>query len=197
MKSSVRHLTVRQIPGRRARPARRLLAALLLCAALPGPLPRLQAQAPAPAPVTGLTEAEAPNTFWDCTLPGGNYTVLLGKISVISLHEFSLVGGRVTELNIVTEGDALARFYFMEAVPPGSGTAAADLAKTRLTELANQAADRTGTDKTWQKVQKDYPLSTHAHTIEFRIQTKADLLALHASAKRAWTTGRGRIVTVK
>ena len=153
------------------------------------------ASAQTPAPASSLTDAEAQNSFWDCTLPGGNYTVLLNKISVVSLHEFNLPGGRVTELNIVTEGDALARFYFMEAALPGGGTAAAEVAKTRLTELAETAADRTGTDKTWQKVQKDYPLATHAHTIEFRLQTKADLTALHASAKRAWMTGKGRTIS--
>jgi hypothetical protein len=161
----------------------------LACASL------ASAQTPAPAPTSSLSDAEAQNSFWDCTLPGGNYTVLLNKISVVSLHEFNLPGGRVTELNIVTEGDALARFYFMEAALPGGGTAAGDLAKTRLTELAETAADRTGTDKTWQKVQKDYPLATHAHTIEFRVQTKADLTALHASAKHAWMTGKGRKIS--
>jgi hypothetical protein len=169
------------------------IAPLLFLVALTG-FSQAQTPAPTPAPTT-VTDIEVPTSFWDCTLPGGNYTVALSKISVVSLHEFNLPGGRVTELNIVTEGDALARFYFMEAVLPGGGTAAADLAKTRLTGLAEAAADRTGTDKTWQKVQKDYPLATHAHTIEFRLATKADLTALHASAKRAWMTGKGRTVS--
>lgn len=156
------------------------------------------AQAPAPAaPASpGVTDTEGQVAFWDCTLPGGSYTVALNKISVVSLHEFNLTGGKVTEMNIVTEGAGLARFYFMEAALPGGGTAAAEVAKARLTELANTAADRTGTEKIWQKVQKDYPLATHAHTIEFRLQNKADLIAIHGSAKRAWMTGRGRTVSV-
>ena len=143
-----------------------------------------------------MTEGDAPNNFWDCTLPGGSYTVALNRINVVSLHEFTLPGGRVTELNIVTEGAGLARFYYMEAALPGSGSAAGELARARITELANTAADRTGTDKVWQKVQKDYPLATHAHTMEFRLQNKADLTTIHASAKRAWMTGKGRTVTV-
>ena len=167
------------------------LSSLLLLTALP-----CLTLAQAPAPVTsGVTDQESPNNFWDCTLPGGNYTVALNRISVVSLHEFNLTGGRVTEMNIVTEGAGLARFYFMEAALPGSGSAAAELARTRLTELANTAADRTGPEKVWQKVQKDYPLATHAHTVEFRLQNKADLTALHASAKRAWMTGKGRTVS--
>lgn len=169
-------------------------APLLLIAALPC---LCLAQAPAPAaPAPGVTDAEVPNNFWDCTLPGGNYTVSLNRINVVSIHEFNLPGGRVTEMNIVTEGAGLARFYYMEASLPGGGTAAAEVAKARLTDLANTAADRTGTDKVWQKVQKDYPLATHAHTIEFRLQNKADLTSLHTSAKRAWMTGKGRTVTV-
>ena len=143
-----------------------------------------------------MQQSDALDRFWDCTLPGGSYTVALARISVVSLQEFNLPGGRVTEMNIVTDGAALARFYYMEAALPGAGTAAADLAKTRLTELANTAADRAGVDKVWQKVQKDYPLATHAHTIEFRLQNKADLIAIHASARTAWITGRGRAVTV-
>lgn len=166
----------------------------LLIALWPG-LTVAQTPAPAAPAAPGVTDTEAQNNFWDCTLPGGSYTVALNKISVVSLHEFNLTGGRVTEFNIVTEGAGMARFYYMEAALPGSGSAAAEAAKTRLTELANTAADRTGTEKVWQKVLKDYPLATHAHTIEFRLQSKADLIALHASAKRAWMTGRGRTVT--
>ena len=170
------------------------ILSILLFAALPCLSP---AQAPAPAALApGVTEGDAPNNFWDCTLPGGSYTVALNRINVVSLHEFTLPGGRVTELNIVTEGAGLARFYYMEAALPGSGSAAGELAKARITELANTAADRTGTDKVWQKVQKDYPLATHAHTMEFRLQNKADLTTIHASAKRAWMTGKGRTVTV-
>jgi hypothetical protein len=169
---------------------------LLLLAALPT-LSLAQAPAPPTTPAAGsVTDTEVPNNFWDCKLPGGSYTVALGKISVVSIHEFSLPGGRVTEMNIVTEGAGLARFYYMEPSLPGGGLAAAEVARTRITELANTAAERTGTDKTWEKVQKDYPLATHAHTIEFRLQNKADLTSIHASAKRAWMTGRGRTVSV-
>ncbi|MES2706141.1 MAG: hypothetical protein V4726_05995 [Verrucomicrobiota bacterium] len=159
-------------------------------------LPLAAQTTPAPAPTGAVTDTEVKNAFWDCTLPGGSYTVLLSKISVVSLHEFNLTGGRVTELNIVTEGDALARFYFMEPLSVGSVSGAAEAAKARLTELADAAADRTGTDKVWRKVMKDYPLATHAHTIEFRLQNKADLIALHQSARTAWMKGMGRTVKV-
>ncbi|MDB6132662.1 MAG: hypothetical protein JWM59_905 [Verrucomicrobiales bacterium] len=160
---------------------------------------RLSAQNPTPTtpPAGGsVTDTDSKNAFWDCTLPGGSYTVLLSRVNVVSLHEFNLTGGRVTEMNVVTEGSALARFYFMESLPVGTASGAAEAAKARLTELADSAADRTGTDKVWRKVVKDYPLATHAHTIEFRLQNKADLLALHQSLRTAWMRGQGRTVRV-
>lgn len=165
-----------------------LLAAFSLpCSAL--------AQAPAtPAPAP-LTDAEAQHRFWDCTLPGGSYTVALSAISVVSVHEFSVKGGQVTELNIVTTGDALARFYFLDPGLPGTSLSAAEVAEKRLKEAANMAAERTGTDKPWEKVHKDYPLATHAHTIEFVLKSKAEVTALANSAKLAWMSGRGRTVT--
>lgn len=173
------------------------LSALLLASTLASTLPSgAQSPATTPAPPGAVSDTESKNAFWDCTLPGGAYTALLSKISVVSLHEFTIPGGRVTEMNIVTEGDALARFYFLEPASAGSASAAAEAAKARITELADAAADRTGTDKVWRKVVKDYPLSTHAHTIEFRLQNKADLLALHQSARTAWMRGVGRTVKV-
>ena len=68
--------------------------------------------------------------------------------------------------------------------------------KERLTDLAENAAERTGTDKVWKKVQKDYPIATHAHTVEYRLQSRDDLAAIHASVKAAWMTGRGRSIRI-
>lgn len=143
-----------------------------------------------------VNDAENKINFWDCQVPGGNYTIALNKISSVSIHEFNVTGGRVTETNVDTEGSVCARFYFMEPIKVGGALSAADLAKERITELADSAADRTGTDKVWRKVQKDYPLATHAHTVEYRLQYKEDVQAIHASIKGAWMTGRGRTIRV-
>lgn len=134
--------------------------------------------------------------FWDCMVPGGNYTVALGRISSVSIHEFNVTGGRVTEVNVDTEGSVCARFYFMEPLKVGGALSAAETAKERITELADSAADRTGTDKIWRRVQKDYPLATHAHTVEFRLQFKEDLQSIHNSVKKAWMTGIGRTIKI-
>ena len=61
---------------------------------------------------------------------------------------------------------------------------------------AETAAERTGTDKVWKQVHKDYPIATHAHTVEFRLQNKSNLYAIHTSVKSAWMSGRGRTIKI-
>ena len=41
-------------------------------------------------------------------------------------------------------------------------------------------------------VQKQYPTTTHAKTIEFRVKDLGTLDALLGSAKGAWISGKGR-----
>lgn len=143
-----------------------------------------------------VNDGENRTGFWDCTVPGGNFTIALGKIASVSIHEFNLTGGRVTEVNVDTEGSVCARFYFMEPLKLGSTLSATEVVNERLNEVADQAAERTGTDKVWRKVQKDYPIATHAHTVEYRLQSKEDLQAIHGSVKGAWMSGRGRSIRV-
>ncbi|HEX2750006.1 MAG TPA: hypothetical protein VHM91_18500 [Verrucomicrobiales bacterium] len=145
---------------------------------------------------TKRTDAENKTNFWDCSVPGGNFTIALGKIASVSIHEFNVTGGRVTEVNVDTEGSVCARFYFIEPLKIGSALSGTELVKDRITELADTAAERTGTDKVWRKVQKDYPIATHAHTVEYRLQTKEEVSAIHGSVKAAWMTGRGRSISI-
>jgi hypothetical protein len=178
--------------------------ALVLAAAIAAAL----AQAPQPAqpqppanPNTGSTnqrvsDAENRTQFWDCAVPGGNFTIALGKIASVSIHEFAMTGGRVTEVNVDTEGSVCARFYFMEPATVGGAFSGTQVVKERLNELAENVADRTGTDKVWKKVIKDYPLATHAHVVEYRLQSREDVAAIHASVKGAWTSGRGRNIRI-
>jgi hypothetical protein len=142
--------------------------------------------------------ADAPNKtpFWDCTVPGGNFTIALGKIASVSIHEFNVVGARITEVNVDSEGSVCARFYFQEPLKVGGALSATEVIKERVTDIADTAADRTGTDKIWRRVQKDYPVATHAHTVEYRVQTKEELTAIHRSAKTAWMNGQGRTLTI-
>lgn len=139
-------------------------------------------QAATPTPMPGQTAIP----LWRCTLPGGTYEVSLRAITGVSSHEYMIDGGvRVTEVNIATNGSLLARFYYLEPVPnpapglPGAGTV--ERAQALLTEGLN----RTGTDA-WKKVVKNYPTSTHAHTVEYRLESKESLTALFNSIESAF-----------
>jgi hypothetical protein len=178
------------------------LLALSLVAVIATAIAQNPPQPPQPQPPTNqgnnqrVNDAENRLSFWDCTVPGGNFTIALSKICSVSIHEFNLTGGRVTEVNVDTEGSVCARFYFMEPLRIGSTLSATEVVKERITEIADTAAERTGTDKVWRKVQKDYPIATHAHTVEFRLQHKEDLQSIHSSVKGAWMSGRGRTIRV-
>ena len=154
------------------------------------------AQSGTAQPAARVSDTENKLGFWDCNVPGGNFTIALAKISSVSVHDFNMVGGRITEVNVDGSGSVCARFYFMEPIKVGSVLAASELAKERITEVADAVADRTGTDKVWRNVQKTYPTSTHAHTVEYRLQNRTDLMAIHKSAKDAWVSNRGRTITI-
>ncbi len=149
-----------------------------------------------------VSDEETKDGWWDCTLPGGNFCVGLGKISSVSIHEYAIpmptqlpgavpLPSRVYEVNVGTDTALVARFYFVEAATEASALNVTKTALERVNQVANEAANRTGTLKLWQMVQKDYPQTTHAHTVEFRLESREDLNRLYGSVKRAWLTGRG------
>ncbi len=169
----------------------------------------LLAQTPAaPAKSTSkVSDEETKTGWWDCTLPGGNFTVGIGKISSVSMHQYIVKSPtqstsavpqatRVYEVNVASDTAMVTRFYFMESASDGGALSSVKTGIDRLGDLANQAAERTGTAKYWQMVQKDYPLSTHAHTVEFRIESLDDLNKLYGSVKRSWLSGRGAKFTI-
>ncbi len=130
--------------------------------------------------------------IWRAQMPAGDYLVNLSAITSLSQHEYTVEGaGKVTEVNIATQGSAIARFYFLEPAlpqaPGGVGQSAIDLMK----EKAEEAVGRAGAADIWSKVVKSYPVATHAHTIEYRVTNKETLSRLFKSAERSWTHGKG------
>ena len=153
-----------------------------------------------PQPASGnqqrVNDAENQTKFWECSTTGGSYTTTLGNITSVSIHEFNVTGGRVTECTIDTNGNTVARFYFMEAMKAGSALSVTNVVKERIEQVGDSVAERTGTAKVWQQVQKDYPIATHAHTVEYRLQNKSDVQAIHGSALGAWKKGIGRTIRI-
>ena len=96
------------------------LAAPLLHAQTRGK-PVTNSTTPAPGSTPGATPAPTNILMWRCNLPGGSYSVALRAIVSVSSHEYLVDGvARVTEVNIDTVGNALARFYYIEPAAPNS-----------------------------------------------------------------------------
>lgn len=180
---------------RRILSGRRWLAlgcALLVCRSAP-------AQTPSPTP-SGTTSSR-PDALWHCTLPGGVYLVALRSIASISSHEYIVDGAaRVTEVTVATNSSVEARFYYLEpaTVNPAPGLGATAALEALQQRVVDATASQTGsTDAVWQKVIKNYPTTTHAHTVEYRLQSKQNLQQLYSSLEQAWTSGKGSNLTTE
>jgi hypothetical protein len=156
------------------------------------------AQTPAPAPATpqpGGNQSAMP--LFRAQLPGGIYEVAVRNIVSVSSHEYLVDGAvRVVEMNIDTLGSILARFYFLEPnipnTPGNIGTAAIDKAQQLLT----QATEKTGQDA-WKKVVKNYPTTTHARTVEYRLQSREELNKVFEAAEEAFRLQKTRSVKIE
>jgi hypothetical protein len=154
---------------------------------------------PSPSPTPAATPILG-RGFWKADLPGGSYVVALGAIEAVSLQRYILDGmARVTEVNVTTAGEMKPRFYYIEALPvpvpqniPGAQLAA-DRIQSEIQDLARRTVPG---DPIWAKVVKNYPTTTHAGTIEFRLESQAQIQQLYNSLETAWTTGRGGIFKV-
>ena len=131
------------------------------------------------APLVALGQAASPTPpvatripLWRCDLQGGVYEVALRSIVSISTHEYVADGvARVTEMNIDTNGNMAVRFYYLEPITPTTPGGIGQSALDRAQALAQQAAGRVNADQIWEKVVKNYPTSTHAHTVEYRLES--------------------------
>jgi hypothetical protein len=160
----------------------------------------LQAQETPTAPEKPSDSASA-NRFWQATLGGGHYMVVLDRISSVSRHKYVLDGALIVdEVTVDALGQSLARFYFItpisDAVKGNGAAAVVSSAVDRGREMIDKAAATAGT-AVHQMVVKKFPETTHAHTVEYRLLSEAELIGLHASVRDAWESGRGRKFTVK
>ena len=147
------------------------------------------------------SDTEQPNRFWQASVNGGQYMVALDRITSISRHKYLIDGGIVVdEVTVDTVGQSLVRFYFMSPLTDtmkgtGTGAAAARIVD-RGRELIDRAGEITGSNA-HNMVIKKFPETTHARSIEYRIESEAELSALYKSARTAWESGRGRRFATK
>ena len=123
-------------------------------------------------------------------------------VQSISTQEYITANFRVIELNIVNYGSALLRIYYSRPLRPGElqqamsdGAGAmgiqggSSIIQRPLPPQVQALADRAaGVSKavTGTEVMKEYPIATHARTIEFRIGSREELLELHQELKKHW-----------
>ena len=142
-------------------------------------------------------ESQGPKRFWSASLQGGDYAVALEKVSSVSIHEYVLNANLiVTELVIDTDGRALARFYHVRSVAEDTASGSAGRLVERGKDLIDRAGQRAKVDF-HNLPQKDYPATSHAGMIEFRVMRLNDLKALHKSIQGAWESNTGKKVTIK
>lgn len=139
-------------------------------------------------------EVDSNPQFWQASFGnGGHYLVKLGAIISASKHEYiSDAAARVVEVTIGTSSEVVARFYFFEPVLRDTPIAAGQMLLNRAEEVKNQVATRVAPSAGKLQVVKNYPTSTHAHTVEYALQTEAALGSLYNSIMAAIHTGRGR-----
>jgi hypothetical protein len=157
----------------------------------------VKAQEPEVEPKDKAGESNGPARFWQATLGGGHYMVALDRISSVSRHKYVLDGALIIdEVTVDTNGQALARFYFITPISAGTKESTVAGIVERGRELVDQAAERAGT-QVQNMVVKKYPLTSHSKSIEYRVLSEAELTALYNSVRTAWETGRGRKFTAK
>lgn len=169
-----------------------LLSALLIHLSICAPL---AAQTPAPPQnPTASDEIESNPQFWQATFAnGGHYLVRMGTIVSASKHEYiSDAAARVVEVTLGNSSSVVARFYYFEPILKDTPIAAGQMILNRAEDVKNQVASRVAPSATRLQVVKNYPTSTHAHTVEYALQTEAALTSLYNSIMAALHTGRGR-----
>jgi hypothetical protein len=150
-----------------------------------------------------VTQGIKNSALFGIDFPGDARSFHAREASVLSIskQEYLTAAFRVVEVNVVTNGPALLRIYHSRALKPGefasalndtaqaSGLPGASIIQTplppQIEAMASRASNVADTI-TSQTVIKEYPLATHAHTIEFRISSRNELMALHAELIKHW-----------
>jgi hypothetical protein len=153
-------------------------------------LASLPAQETDAAPVSGI------GPYWKAELKDGTFLVPHSAITSISRSTYLVDGSiRVTEISIGTQGSVQGRFYHAEPIEPTLplGQSSLNLLKDRAQEVQS----RLGLDEQATKVLKNYPTTTHAHTVEFRLPTLTELDAIFQHLERSYLQRRTAVYSKK
>ncbi|MEG0837501.1 MAG: hypothetical protein RSE01_06830 [Akkermansia sp.] len=148
--------------------------------------------------VKAVSDNEVQSEFWTGTFATGQIIVSIHKIASVSQQRYLLDGQvLVYEVCIDVSGNALTRIYYIEPLTETSNVSAVKTVTSRAKEVFGSAQNRVSSadldiDTT---VTKNYPLTTHSHTIEYRLASLAELNAVYKSLSTAIQRGKGRTYT--
>ncbi|MGF1656482.1 MAG: hypothetical protein ACFCU3_05820 [Verrucomicrobiales bacterium] len=144
----------------------------------------------------GQEERELPNPVWKIDLPAGTFLVNLSAITSISTHQYVVDGVMlVDECTIGTTGGLIARFYSVGSINPEMPLGVGETVLGSLREKAQEVRERLDTAGLSNAVVKNYPTTTHAQTVEYRLANVAEVQRVYTSVERALLSGRGLHVT--
>lgn len=172
------------------------LRSALILTALLAALTAVSAQDPEQPP--GETTGDGPGFAWRAELPGGAFMVSLAALRHVSVHEYLVPGvGKITELTIDAGGSVAARFYAVSPPDIQAPSGAAQSVLDRAKEVFAEARDRADPAGLSRSVIKDYPNTTHAHTVEYLLSSPEAVRKLHQHLEDAWTRGRGASIKIE
>ena len=138
------------------------------------------------------TEPHNAPEFWEADLVGGEYIVKIGFIHSVSLHTYTVKSMTITEVVVDTGGNSLARFYAFSS----DASSKSDDLKSIESDLKDMVKDNDSSNSL-NTVAKEYPITTHAKTIEYNLGTVKNVEKLFKSVKKSWISGRGNKITIK
>lgn len=143
-------------------------------------------------------ESDGLKRFWLCKIKGGELMIAVDRIAAISKTQYVLDGGLLVDEVVIetTGGQALNRIYSVRPVTDAMASNTASKIIDRVRDVANERGNRLGTNL-HEMVEKNYPTTSHARTVEFRVVDPQDLDILYSSLKDTWITGKGRVFTIK
>ena len=165
------------------------LFCLFACMAL------LPLAAQSPSGKRQLVDEETKDRFWTGSFSSGQYMVSLNHITSVSKQVYILDANLVVyEVNVDTLGCALARFYYVEPFIEGKNSTTLSTLLERSKEVGEKIEERIGSSSVTPQtaVMKQYPTTSHAKTIEYRLMSEKDVNSVYSSLVKAWRTGVGR-----
>ncbi|MFT5401971.1 MAG: hypothetical protein ACI9DF_000796 [Verrucomicrobiales bacterium] len=147
----------------------------------------------AEVPEAVISEPPSHRPFWECQLPSGCFAVGVSDMVTVSYHEYVIDHeATVYETTITTRSALMARFYYRTEAPvTSSGVMTSPLHEGREALERAQTLIATGRHLLRRKVDHGLPVKRAAEvalapTVEYRLQNKADVVALYQSAHAAW-----------